>query len=140
MLKVCMWGVAVCVMAGTVACGGGGETRAAEGEAPDEGRVEAWLEARMVVRAGWLAVATGWNAAKSLPRLLRGHESHAGGGDALLEEWGFGRVFAPGGADDGTAASKTLWGGGGFQGEGGLQGEGGKAGGGTGTARQDEDG
>ena len=32
---------------------------------------------RMAVRAGYLAVATGWNVAKSLPRLLRGKESLA---------------------------------------------------------------
>lgn len=78
MAAVCAWGAAVFVLAGAVAYGGGGENRAAEAEGTDEGRGEAWLVARMAVRAGYLAAATGWSVAKNLPRLLRGQESHAG--------------------------------------------------------------
>ena len=78
MLRGMGLGLVFCILAGTVACGGGGKNRADEAEATDEGRAEAWLVARMAVRAGCLAVATGWNVAKSLPRLFRGPESHAG--------------------------------------------------------------
>lgn len=55
-----------------------GENRSAETEAASGGGAEAWLVARMAVRAGCLAVATGWKVAKNLPGLLRGKESHVG--------------------------------------------------------------
>ena len=73
------WALALvlCVLSASAGCRDGGNT-AAEPEATDEGVAEAWLVARMAVRAGCLAAATGWNVAKNLPRLLRGQESHVG--------------------------------------------------------------
>lgn len=69
MAAVCAWGAAVFVLAGAGRAGA---------EADGDGGAEAWLAARMAVRAGWLAAATGWKMAKGLPMLLRGKESRAG--------------------------------------------------------------
>ncbi len=77
-LKVFALGLVFCILAEAVACRGGGGKRVAEAETAGDDGGEAWLVARMAVRAGYLAVATGWNVAKSLPRLLRGPESRAG--------------------------------------------------------------